>query len=406
MLYTFILLGLVILTGISFIYYTVNSYSSLKLRAVTNTGNVDLSKVTIAMPVYNEDVEVFTESIESISKQGCKFVVVGDSSDEPYRTIVQKAGGLFVLQETRGGQKKAIARAMDFVDTEYVLLVDSDTILPDNAVGSMMSHFDETVGGVGANITIKQTGTPVAYASEFVERSREVVFRAMSAHGNVMNLDGACVMLRTELVRPFIKSPEFLDFKLFGKPSVLGEDWLITGYIINKGYKAVKDYQTRVESYPQKDMKKFIKQNIRWARSGWIRFGRELIDGTAIRAGKFYTFELIYTYLLPVIALSFGLCRLVSFLYTHPGDLRLMDIISDMVMINPSSIGYILYTRVMITLANISGSMIFLGAVISRIRNERLKTLAYGAFALLILFATNIYGIFTFWKGGNKWLTR
>jgi hypothetical protein len=117
-------------------------------------------------------------------------------------------------------------------------------------------------------------------------------------------------------------------------------------------------------------------------------------------------FELIYTYLLPVIALSFGLYRLVSFLYTHPGDLRLMDIISDMVMINPSSIGYILYTRVMITLANISGSMIFLGAVISRIRNERLKTLAYGAFALLILFATNIYGIFTFWKGGNKWLTR
>ncbi len=405
-LYTFILLGLIILTGISFIYYTINSYSSLKLRTVTNPGIVDLSKVTIAMPVYNEDVAVFTESIESISRQGCKFVVVGDSSDEPYRTIVQKAGGLFVLQETRGGQKKAIARAMDFVDTEYVLLVDSDTILPENAVSSMMSHFDETVGGVGANITIKQTGTPVAYASEFVERSREVVFRAMSAHGNVMNLDGACVMLRTELVRPFIKSPEFLDFKLFGKPSVLGEDWLITGYIINKGYRAVKDYQTRVESYPQKNMKKFIKQNIRWARSGWIRFGRELTDGTAIRAGKFYTFELIYTYLLPVIALSFGIYRLVSFFYAHPGDLRLMDIISDLVMLSPSSIGYILYTRVMITLTNVSGSMIFLGAVISRIRSQKLRTLGYGAFALLILFVTNIYGIFTFWKGGNKWLTR
>lgn len=406
MLYTFILLGLVILTGISFIYYTVNSYSSLKLRTVTNLNNVDKSKVTIAMPVYNEDVGVFTESIDSIARQGCRFVVVGDSSDEPYRTIVQKAGGTFVLQETRGGQKRAIARAMDYVDTEYVLLVDSDTILPENAVSSMMSHFDETVGGVGANITIKQTGSAVAYASEFVERSREVVFRAMSAHGNVMNLDGACVMLRTELVRPFIKSPEFLDFRLFGKPSILGEDWLITGYIINKGYRAVKDYQTRVESYPQKNMKKFIKQNIRWARSGWIRFGRELTDGTALRAGKFYTFELIYTYLLPVIALSFGLFRLVSFFYSHPGDLRLMDLISDMIMLNPSSIGYVLYTRVMITLANISGSMIFLGAVISRIHNKRLKTLAYGAFALLILFVTNIYGIFTFWKGGNSWLTR
>lgn len=406
MIYDLILLGIVILTGISFIYYTINSYSSWKYTAVSHPEIADPSKVTIAMPVYNEDVNVFKESITSVAAQGCKFVVVGDSSDEPYRSIVEAAGGKFILQTPRGGQKRAISRAMDFVETEYVLLVDSDTVLPENAVISMMSHFDETVGGVGANITIKKTGTPVAYASEFVERSREVVFRAMSAHGNVMNLDGACVMLRTDLVRPFIKSSEFLDFKLFGKPSVLGEDWLITGYIINQGYRAVKDYATRVESYPQQNMKKFIKQNIRWARSGWIRFGKELTDGTAIRAGRFYTFELIYTYMLPVIALAFGIFRAVTFFTLHPGALHFMDIVADILMINPTDIAYVVYTKIMITLANVSGSMLFLGAVISRMRGERLRTLAYGAFALLILFVTNIYGIFTFWKGGNHWLTR
>ncbi len=405
-LYNLILIVISALTGISVIYYVLNSYSSMKYSGVTHPENVDLSKVTIAMPVYNEDMDVFRESIASVAMQGCKFVVVGDSSDEPYHSIVERAGGKFVLQETRGGQKKAISRAFDFVDTEFVLLVDSDTILPPNAVASMQSYFDSTVGGVGANIGIKKTGSAVAYASEFIERSREVVFRAMSAHGNVMNLDGACVMLRTELVRPFIKSDEFLEFKLFGRPSVLGEDWLITGYIINKGYRAVKDYSTRVESYPQKDARKFLKQNVRWARSGWIRFGRELMDGTATRAGKFYTFELIYTYLLPVIVLGFGIFRFFAFFQANPGALHFMNIVDDILLIRPSDVGYLIYTKLTIIFANISGSMIFLGAVITRMKGEKLKTIAFGALGLLVLFVTNIYGIFTFWKGGNHWLTR
>ena len=51
---------------------------------------------------------------------------------------------------------------------------------------------------------------------------------------------------------------------------------------------------------------------------------------------------------------------------------------------------------VTITFANISGSMIFLGAVITRMKGEKLKTIAFGALGLLVLFVTNIYGIFTF----------
>ena len=114
----------------------------MKYSGVTHPENVDLSKVTIAMPVYNEDVDVFRESIESVAMQGCKFVVVGDSSDEPYRSMVEKAGGKFILQEIRGGQKKAISRAFDFVHTEFVLLVDSDTILPSMSSRPKRIHPD------------------------------------------------------------------------------------------------------------------------------------------------------------------------------------------------------------------------------------------------------------------------
>ena len=405
-IYQLILVGIAILTGISVIYYIINSYSSLKYSPGVRPDNADLSKVTIVMPVYNEDVRVFKEVIESVRIQGCRFVVVGDSSDEPYRSIVTAAGGFFSLQETRKGKKRALARAMDFVDTEYLMLVDSDTVLPPDAAKSLLSYFDAKVGGVGANITIKKTGSPVSYASEFVERSREVVFRAMSAHGNVMNLDGACVMLRTGLVRPYIRSEEFLDSKLFGRPSVLGDDWLITGHVIKSGYTAVKDYSTRVESYPEKDLKKFVKQNVRWARSGWIRFGRELSDGTAVKAGRFYTFELIYTYLLPLIVLGFIVFRAYTFFVSLPGPVRVLDLIRDLFFLNAGDVGFVIYTKLLLFLANFAGSLIFLGAIIDRIHAERLKTLTYGTFALLVLWVTNIYGILTFWKSGNRWLTR
>lgn len=398
-------LAIGILTIATLVYYLINSYSSLRYTSKTDASLVDLDDVTIVMPVYNEKIEIFTESIESVSRQGCKFIVVGDSSLEPYKTIVEEHGGEFILQAVRQGQKKAIVRAMDHVSTGYVLLMDSDTVLPDSAVSGMMSHFVGNVGGVGANLTIKKTGSPISYASEFVERSREVVFRAMSAHGNVMNLDGACVMYKTDIIKPFILSPDFSDFKFMGKASPLGEDWLMTGHIIKKGYKAVKDYGTKVQCYPQENAKKFFKQNLRWSRSNWIRFGRELREGTIFKAGKFYSFEMVYTFMLPFIALGIGLFRLYTFVAFNHGAFRLEDLFTFATIGDLSHIGRFILARIALLAANIGGSGIFLATVMQRMSGEKLKTVGYGAFALGMLFVTSIYGLLTFWKG-KSWGTR
>lgn len=394
-----------LLTLATVIYYLINSYSSMKYISRTDASIVNLGEATIVMPVYNEKEEIFTESIDSVARQGCSFVVVGDSSYEPYKTIVESRGGLFVHQPVRQGKKKALLRAMDFVGTEYVMFMDSDTILPENAVSSMMSHFVENVGGVGANLTMKKTGEPLSYASEFVERSREVIFRAMSAHGNVMNLDGACVMYKTSIIRPFILSKDFSDLSVMGNSTSLGDDWQMTGYIIKNGYKAVKDYSTKVQCYPQGGLKKFFRQNLRWSRSNWIRFGRELRDGTIIKAGRFYTLEMVYTFALPFIALGIGAFKLYSFFLFNHGVFHVEDIFTYALFGDLNTIGHHIFIRVAVTLANFGGSAIFLGAVVHRMSGERLKTIAYGAFALAVMFLTSIYGLLTFWKG-NGWGTR
>jgi hypothetical protein len=51
------------------------------------------------------------------------------------------------------------------------------------------------------------------------------------------------------------------------------------------------------------------------------------------------------------------------------------------------------------------GTAIFGTAVASSVRNERLKTMAYGGIALAIMLFISFYGFLTCWKQSN-WLTR
>jgi len=399
----YLILG--VLTVTTFIYYVVNSFYSRRFSRENIRNDLGPEDVTILIPVYNEDENIFRECIESVSQQNCKFIVVGDSSNEPYRSIVESHGGTFIHKPNREGQKKAIVTGIKYIETPYVLLMDSDTILPQNAVRSMVSHFVDGVGGVGPNITIKNTGTAVAYGAEFVERAREVIYRAMSAHGSVMHLDGACVMYRSDLIKPFILSEEFADFKIMGRTTLLGEDWLLALHTLKHDLKLVKDYSVRVQCYPQKNFKKFMKQSIRWSRSEWVRFGMDLGSGNAIKRGRFYTFELVYTYMLPLIGVfALGL-RAYQFFAFHPNDVAFLDLFHDFISLFIARTFIFTLIRLSIYIVNFFGTGVFLVTVVGRIQSQRLRTLGYGALAMGILFITTLYGLMTFWKQTN-WMTR
>ena len=192
-------------------YYRVNCLDSIYYTDDTEDNSHLLKDVTILMAVYNEDPDEFTLSIEAVKSQGVKFIVVGDSSLEPYRAITEKNGGLFFHKSERGGKRKAIAFGMQFIDTEFVLIVDSDTILPEHAVPGLLSKFTPGVGGVSGVIKIINENTPVSYSAEFTERAREVILKSTAKRGNTLTLDGACMMFRTSVVKDFILSSDFTE---------------------------------------------------------------------------------------------------------------------------------------------------------------------------------------------------
>ena len=393
------------LTTISVVYFFVNAVISWKYTKPSKKVTAEPSDITILVPVYNEDPLIFEECMQAARNQGCRVIVVGDSCNDPYRGIAEKYGATFIFKEERGGQKKAIERGMREVTSPYTLLIDSDTILPEHSAVDLASNFSPEVGGVGPNLVVKNTGQPQAYGAEFLERSREVVYRAMSVHNAVLHLDGACIMYRTDVIKPFILSGEFANLRVAGKHTMLGEDWQLAMHTIKSGYKLFKDYDVKVITHPQKTMKKFFLQNIRWSRSEWIRFGQELKTGNVFKAGKFYSFELIFTYMLPLIALSLLLIRVYAFFSNLSGPEFLLDVLRGVFLLNKGELSSIVYGKISFGMGSDIGSLVFLGTVISNIKKERLKTLGYGALASGILFVTMIYGLLTFWKT-TKWLTR
>ena len=165
-----------------------------------------------------------------------------------------------------------------------------------------------------------------------------------------------------------------------------------------------------VETEPQHGLKKFMNQQIRWSRRGWYFFFKNISDGTTKNGGKFYTFEILYIYLIPIIGFILLLLRGMFFLRIM-GHIDYLSIssVDNFVMhhffhFHPHNFLESVINGLMYVLGAI-GDTIFVGAIMIRIPKNRIRTLVYGAIGLGILFFVNIYGLLTFWKQ-SKWLTR
>ena len=394
---------------ISFAYYILNSFMALRYnntRSREHHANKP-SDVTIVVPVYNEDEKAFIKCIRSVSAQGAPFIVVGDSSLEPYKSITESMYGRFVYLRKNMGKRRAIAEGIKLVDTPFVMFVDSDTSISRNAVRSMLSRFSSDVGGVGCRILIRKRPGWVSYSAEFFERLKEVTFKAMSYAGTVMVLDGRCAAYRTPLVKDFMQSDEYLSNMFMGKSSNLAEDRHITSHVSGMGYKTVIDYGVAALTEPQKSPKLFFRQMVRWSRAGYFYFFRELFNGSFFRKGIFYSFEMLYMYVFPIAIIALALTRMdlylahgVAFLVASESAHFARLLTYGLSSLNPKMLFYM-----WAELVGFIGTLVFGTAVGLTLLGKRKRTMVLGGVALIMLFAASIYGLVSVYKQ-DKWLTR
>ncbi len=384
------------------VYLLVNAFLSRHRGSVGRAPPADPRDVTIVVPVHAERPERFAECLRSVTRDGCRVIVVGDGVDEPYRTLATEAGAEFVGLAERGGKKRALAAGVHQVSTEFVLFVDSDTEIPEHAVRDLSTYFEAGVGGVGANLYVRPNGSLAARCSEFVERAREVVLRAMSSRGNVLYLDGACMMFRTDVVRPYVLSDDFQHLTVLGRPTRLGDDWQLTDHVLRQGLRTVKAYSVGAITERPESLAAFVRQNVRWSRSSWIRLGRYLSGNGPQDPGLFYRLELAGTYALPLLALALGIVRLP--LYVHLGEqfLALLGASLNGFLRLPYAAHGPLVLRFFLsaeTLIGLVAAGTFSAAVARRLPpGDRARTLAAGLLGTALLFPITIYGLLTFWR--------
>ena len=403
----YIILFSILFGFVSLIYYLSNARRSINYRIRGNNHEGDVRDVTVVVPVYNENVKLFERCISSISRQGSPFIVVGDSSLEPYRSITRAYGGKFIYSKIRGGKRRALSLGMENVATKYVMFVDSDTTIPKHAVKSMLSKFGPNIGGVGASISIRLNSSWISYASEFFEKLKEITFRAMAKSGAVMVLDGRCCMYQTNLISGFMKSDEYRNYSLLGIKSGLSDDRHITSHILNLGYKAVIDYNVVVKTESQKSLKMFVKQMVRWTRAGYMYFFDEFLHMRYIKKGPFYAFEMLYMYALPVVTILLFASRIYLYMFHGINTEISRDLLLayNVITLNFARIHPLIILYYAMQVLDLIAIAIFGVALYARVKRHRKKTFAYGGIAMLIILFATFYGLLTIWRQ-NSWLTR
>ncbi len=387
---------------LSVTYYLLNSYLSRRKNSPhVKSDGLTSQDATLVITVFNESVDHLKRAIAAVRDQVKEILVVGDGVEEPYLSLCKDEGVTFLTTGVHSGKRRAMALGVSRVKTKIVVFMDGDMIPETDAIKNILDEYSPKVGGVGGNIIFDtMDGRFTSYASQFIERSKEIIQRSMKHFGSVMLIDGGFGSYRMDVVGKYITSPAFYDFKIEGKIPYYGggDDADLTSYIIGKGYIATKSFEARVTTIPKDNIKSYMKQNIRWSRTGWRTFFKSLRNGSLKRANKFYRIEQVFTYTLPVVFLAVILLKGIIFLEVFYFRGFIPAIFS---MIGFHFHGHITTIGVLYRLSTTSSavaSLVFASSAATRTLKDRLKTLAFGSIGAGILFIATIYALFTYNK--------
>ena len=251
--------------------------------SVSQQAALDRLKVTIAVPVYNEDPVLLDRTIYSLFSQSRlpnRIVVVDDGSAVDYdevelwwRANAGQVVDLVWIRQENAGKKAAHARAFE-EDTEadIFVTVDSDTALELNAIEEGLKPFADrrvqSVAGIElawnhrANLLVrlKSVNTLVW---QFITCSAQNV-----AGGNVLVNRGTFALYRGGLIRRTLSA--YTGETFFGRPVILGDDSMLTTFALGSG-RAVQQVSAVCFSMYPETFSHTLRQWTRWMRGSTIR---------------------------------------------------------------------------------------------------------------------------------------
>jgi hyaluronan synthase len=252
-----------------------------KPHRVTRRGQRRLNglRVTVVMPLYNEDPRVVDRALYALSRQTRlpdRIEVVDDGSTIDYtavRTHWQTTGPeLSWWRQDNAGKKHAQALAFrSDTEADIFVTIDSDTALEGHALEEGLKPFaDPRVQSVAG---MEIAANPEANWLTRTASTRSLFFQitacgVQSAFGEVLVNRGAFALYRGGLLRDIADAYTAETF--LGMPVLLGDDAALTMFARGRGRTVQQPSAFAFTMYPE-TLSHHFRQWVRWMRATLIR---------------------------------------------------------------------------------------------------------------------------------------
>jgi cellulose synthase/poly-beta-1,6-N-acetylglucosamine synthase-like glycosyltransferase len=178
-----------------------------------------LPAVAIIVAAYNEQ-DVIEQKIKNtiqLSYPGnlLELVFITDGSSDQTVEIIQRYPQIKLLhEETRNGKIAALNRAIDFIESPFVVFTDANTILNKDCIEKLTSHYgNKHVGGVAGEKKILQRTTGPVDGGEGLYWKYESLLKKLDAElYTVVGAAGELFSMRTRLYEKLPEDTLIEDF--------------------------------------------------------------------------------------------------------------------------------------------------------------------------------------------------
>ena len=315
----FLALGRVVLIGV----LAFKQYADSKKYVALKQEDVDLPPVSIIVPGYNEEVTA-VKTIESLLKTDYpdfEIIFVNDGSKDRTFEIVNKAFGknplVQVLDKPNGGKASALNFGITHAKNAFVICIDADTQLKNDAVFHMMTYFiDGEIGAVAGTVKVGNTNNMITnfQSIEYIT-AQNMDRRAFDLINSITVVPGAIGAFRKSAI---YKAGGFTY-------DTLAEDCDLTMRILKAGYIVKNCAEAIAYTEAPETVNMLLKQRFRWS-FGVIQSFWKNKDALLNRKYKFFGMIgmpniLVFQIILPLFSPIADLLMVVGLCEGNPGKI-------------------------------------------------------------------------------------
>ncbi|NLY92328.1 MAG: glycosyltransferase family 2 protein [Firmicutes bacterium] len=264
-------IAILIITGIAYIPGYVNAFiiSSLLMdRQPSFVTTNPQDRVTLIIACRNEEAAI-GNTLKYIARQDyqgkIRTVIVDNGSTDQTAEIARKTGeefnlDLLLLREENPGKFYALNKALAYVDTEYVLTLDADTLLHKSAIRYIVSRIKTAppeVCAVAGSVLVRNS------RANFITKLQEwdyflgiaSIKRMQGLYQGTLVAQGAFSLYKTKAL---------LGVK--GWPDAIGEDIVLTWDFLSKNWLVYYEPLAVAFTDTPTTIKHLARQRSRWAR--------------------------------------------------------------------------------------------------------------------------------------------